>query len=455
MKNKFRNFIKHERIIATILLVVIISSISVGYAVNGTLLTFGGSAYVVSEEIHNGEFVMTSFVETQVSEGASSSFNTFVKNENVDNVIFQSQLALSGSGNNVYYKFTASFYNDTNDYYTFNGVPFNEYYGPRLKVLGKEKGSIIKPGEKFDIILFYYYDSEAPEICWVDTIFEFLKGKQNIESGALVGVLSKTNYQMTNGVYEYNESVAISNNLSSCMGYSIKSTNSNVKIKTTDGNINDNYFNIIPAQTFNTDFTFVLEGDLSSIIITEIYLETDDKKNPILGTVTFYPEGYVDPNPDQPEVDEPDSYDTVSAIEITPRTGWADHYSANLTITNNTDQDIKDFIIQVELNPDYYVDETDQYGPTNYEYTLSDNVMSISSKHMYSSELDMVIPANGTLTVSEFSLCLVGYTGENYSELIKSVKVLPSVTSYEITKRSALKKNVPNSNVGVKAALNS
>ena len=81
--------------------------------------------------------------------------------------------------------------------------------------------------------------------------------------------------------------------------------------------------------------------------------------------------------------------------------------------------------------------------------------MSISSKHMYSSELDMVIPANGTLTVPEFSLCLVGYTGEDYSELIKSVKVLPSATSYEITRKSALKKNVPNSNVGVKAALNS
>lgn len=364
MKSKLRLFKIKEVLIVSIILVILLTSISVGYALynekfdltgNITLNKVGlveiTNVDVIEEDnITNGSYIKSShFTET----GINVNFNITAHGNIADN----GEL-----------KYHVTFKNNSAYTYTYSGLTFANnasYVAPRL--LGLLNGSILQPGEEIDatVIIFSEDKMLAETQLEYNITFSFIQGENDIDSTPLE-IRNKNGNE-----FNYNNeplliSLKVINLQDVSMKYYIKVNNDNFMVTNSSGK-ETKYTNIIsPGDSDTNNIYLVAKNDIETTNEVIIQMVMEDGRIINSPTITINKKSPLLPG--------------VSA-NITAKELWPGYYGIIIPLTNNSTVNYPRFTLCMKFKKP--INQFNYYGDYHYSYDATEQIFKVNNGNRY------------------------------------------------------------------------
>jgi hypothetical protein len=433
-KIRFRRKLFIDNILVTIVLLVLLCSISIGYAYYEEELDINGLVVISSNE-YVGILDVVS-VSVGDSYNSSYTYNTYYRSSNDTSVTFSiSNTITFNSGSGDYLEYIVNIYNDSSDTYTYNGFSNSGYSNPWFyintpRVLGIEKGDVIRPGKSKTIRIIYYYDGslENNSTLYYQDYLVFLVGNQDISKNSVAGKVNTNIIKTDSKTNLFNLILNISNNYEVSVKYKVMLSNSDISLVDSSLNKVDYIYYLDKSSTNSNTIYLALNNNLQDgeSITTDIYIVLENGDIVTIDNVKIYvPEKDENGNSTEEEDSSIEGFNIETNIE--ERTGWSYHYKVNVNVSNSNDYDLEEWTIKIKLDDTVVIDQYTTYLPNNYKATVKDNTIIIVSTQKWSSN-NNVISSNSTLSIDEFTL---GISSNEFNlpieSMVKSVVIYPYV----------------------------
>lgn len=404
-KTKFKNLAsslyKKERFIITALLVVIITSMSVGYAAYYEELKLEGQLIVESLD----EFLIYKHEISDSNNATSKSISYTTTESNgvskleINTTINFSSNIWAGKDLHLTYKFQVA--NFTDKKLTFADVEHSAQVGSRWQnigapvVTGIAVGDVLQPGDIIDVYVQFYMDGSISfsKDVTIDCDLIFNEGDVDIKPGSLQTSIDSTTLNLDNNNMAKVD-VSILSLYKTSVDYTITSSNNNVTLVDEDGNP-FTYTNFLDAGATDdiTLYLKVKDGvDLSSDITTTLRAELTDTSTYSFGSVVLTKDT------------DPKWYDYSLTYTIKSEATWADHYNVIFKITNNGDETMDQYTAYVYLNDSLVVNEFYNYQ-SMVVFDPAENLVKLSSKQRWSDAHNSIAPGESfEFTVTVFGM---------------------------------------------------
>ena len=391
------NSFKKQRILVSAFLLILICSMSFGYALYYTELSLAGDITLV--DTAGIKPVNLNVKETNTTPGDSSYHRTY--NDTSTNVVVN----FKGTFNSysfIEYDLKVTNYSSFQTYYydglTYSGELRNNSGNTQHMIAplisGIKAGDAILPGESKTITFRYLYFGYLNGSYNYDneTIFRFVTDLSSVTIPSLATTLGTTEFQLDQDTLS-GTTLHVLNLYDSSVGFKLKAENNQVEIIDQNGNLSD-YQSLLDTNG-ETDINFyirVKDGveDYESMT-SDLYLELNDGSKQKIDTVTLY---------------EPEKRITIKPTRATVTTDcqrfeyWADHWSCYFTVRNIGDTRIEQWTLEMKLNSSMNV-TTIQNWNDEWSYDKNTKTFKISSDGRYTSQHNSINPG-GYYTTQQF-----------------------------------------------------
>ena len=368
MKNKLRLFKIKEVIIVSIILVILLTSISVGYALYNEKLDLTGNltlnkvglveitnVNVIKEDnIINGSYIKSShFTET----GINVNFN----------IIAHGNIANSGE-----LEYKVKIKNNSSYTYTYSGLTYANnasYVAPRL--LGLLNGKILKPGEEVEATVIIFSENEmlAETQLEYNITFSFIQGENDIDSTPL-------EIRNKNGTeFDYNNeplfiSLKVINLQDVSMKYYIKVDNSNFMVTNSSGK-ETKYTNIVaPGDSDTNNIYLVAKNDIEDTNEVIIQMVMEDGRTVNSPKITINKKTSLLPG--------------INA-NITVTELWPGNYGISIPLTNNGTINYPKFTMHFKIKKT--INQFNYYGDYYYKYDEAEQILKVNNGNRYNNTI--------------------------------------------------------------------
>ena len=388
------NSFKKQRILVSAFLLIIICSMSFGYALYYTELSLAGDITLV--DTAGIKPVSLNIAETNTTAGDYSYHRTY--SETSTNVVVNCK-GTYNSYSYIEYALKVTNYSSTQTYY-YDGLTYSGEFknsrgntqtmsAPMLS--GIKPGDAIAPGESKTINFRYLYFGtlNGSYIYDNETIFRFVTDFSSITIPSLATTLGETEFQLEQDT-PADTTLHVLNLYDTSVGFKLKAENDQVEIIDQNGNLSD-YQSLLNAGA-ETDIHFYLRvkdgnEDYESMT-SDLYLELNDGSKQKIDTVTLY---------------EPEKRITIKPTRATVSTDcqrfeyWADHWACFFTVSNIGETVIGEWTLEMKLNPSMNV-TTIQNWNDEWSYNTTTKVFKISSDGRYTTQHNSINPGSSYTT---------------------------------------------------------
>ena len=364
-----------QRFFITMVLVCLISSISVGYALYNTELSMEGEVFVEASG-----YLSVIGARTMGMSNVSSSNVTHETNRNDEKVTLDSTIKIVASSSattskdvSVTYMFTI--YNNSGYAYTYTGYNYNAEtpsgaaYISSPIVNNLYVGDVLQPGDYAYVTVKYPVQSAVfySKNITVYSQFVFESGDPLVEPGSLQTSISETELALDD---KYMASVELSllNLFNNGVEYTLESSNPLVSI-TDSGGGGYTYGGILDVGE-KAEYTLYLKvpyyADFTQDIVTTISARTPMGKVYELGKITLFKE-------ENPTWRNAKLTFDVDAIPSNP-----EHYSVEFTVTNNEEVTMDEWTVYINLSSQMQITDFNNDN-SNIIYDSNSHAIKISS----------------------------------------------------------------------------
>ena len=441
--------LKNRNVIIYILVLLIISFMSIGYAYYGQLLEFSGNVNLKPD----GKFRIDNIILTDTS-NVISSVTPIITNNTIE-----FNLSFGGTENEYYATYTADFINESSYSYTYNSFNFTPIVTASgdgsgqlsFEVINISDGDVISPGEIITVTLKLILDvSDSNQTYDINAKSDIILNYN--EKGSIYTSISPLSLDLTGNNELALINLEVMNTYSKNITFNIKSSNSNFSLVNSDGtdlsgftisaNSVDTY-QIYLKKSKNsvfydsTDNTILILqcGTLGNYNTSKITISVDkselgDTSIPEIGEISFT----INNNEGQADL-------TWSRLDSggTSITGYTIllYNSTNDTLVNtyNTNSDLTRYSITGLEEGSYYVKiyGTDQAGNNGSEYVNDATTSSIYCRQSPTVALKWIFNVTNNLTYLISSGASTASLGSTYTATLSVSGNVSLPTSITVT----------------------
>lgn len=373
-KYKNSNFIK-QRLFVTFFLALILTTMSVGYAVYHSELKLDGEVFIEASG-----YLMVSGARTMGMSNISgfSISHESIRNDDVvtlesDISITASSSATSSSDVSITYLYTI--YNNSGYAYTYTGYDYaaevstGNVYIQSPVVSNIYVGDVLQPGDYAYVNVRYYLNSAVAysKNIEVTNKFIFESGEPNIKPGSLQTAIEEDELVLDDNNMASTE-VSILNLFNSGIEFSLESSNPLVSLTDSSGNTYK-YGTILDVgdkAEYTLNFKVASYADFTQDIITTLYAVTPLGVTYDLGEIILYKE------------DVPTYRDAKVTYYITADATNPNHYNVEFTITNDGDEEMTEWTAYLDLGDELVITDFSNSN-SNVIYDSTNHMIKISS----------------------------------------------------------------------------
>lgn len=276
MQNKLRIIFKHSSIIVSLVLVVLVASMSIGYAFYSEELSAIGAINL--DVTSNIDCIATNLANTD-NNNTNYIDSNFVNQEYKNKSIITSKVYGSfDSGQGDYMTMVIKIKNVSSKQQTLtefassttiNGINLSQ---PRL--LNLVVGDVLEPNESRDVKVIYYYNDKIDAQTFFEAEFKliFEDGNVSVTRPSMIGKMDNGTFETDNGTIS--SIVNIANGFSVSVKYYLRLDNTDGSVSLVDGSNNSSSYSSILAQGTNEDRTIYFKVDFGSLesVSTKLYI---------------------------------------------------------------------------------------------------------------------------------------------------------------------------------------
>ena len=419
MKNKLRIIFKCPSIIVSLVLILLVTTMSIGYAFysselstiglinididsnvdciatsltneNNKNTTYISSSYTNQE--HNGKSIITSNVYGTFNSGSGDYMTMIIKIKNVSSV------------EQTFVDFSNS-----------SSLNSNANFLPQPRMLNLVIGDVLKPNESRDVKVIYYYKDKISDQNSFEANFRFVfeDGKVNVNVPNLVGVIDDSDFLVENEYF--NSNVSIANNFDVSVKYYLRVDNKDGSVGLVDASHKESSYSSILDAGANEKRPIYFKVDLGTktSVTTKLYIETENGEIFDIKELTFKKSGSTQVEPNIP----------VNIIVDGVSKWQGSIYNLWFEVDNSAnDKPLSDYSIVIKFKDgcaltriNYWGTGVAEWNSANYTYTIYGiNQWIADTRPHYS------IPAN---TKEKFGIFQVYFSDEleSINDYIESV----------------------------------
>ena len=391
-RKKFRELMKSslfkQKFLDTLILVCLISSISVGYALYNTELSMEGEVFVEASG-----YLSVVGARTMGMSNVSSSNVSHETIRNDEKVTLDSTIKIVASSSaatnkdvSVTYMFTI--HNNSGYAYTYTGYNYSAEVESGAAYISSPivnnlyVGDVLQPGDyayvtvKFPVQNAVFYSKNIT----VYSQFVFESGDPLVQPGSLQTSI-KDNDLALDDKYMASVELSLLNLFNTGVEYTIDSSNPLVSITDSGGN-SYTYGGILDVGE-KAEYTLYLKvpyyADFTQDIVTKLSARTPLGKVYELGTITLYKE------------ENPTWRNAKLTYDVDPITNNPDHYSVEFTLTNNEDVTMDEWTVYINLSSQMVISDFNNDN-SNIIYDAKNHVLKISSLTRDGSKHNALLP---------------------------------------------------------------
>lgn len=425
MKNKLRIIFKRSSIIVSLALVILVASMSIGYAFYSEELSAIGAINL--DVTSNIDCIATNLANTD-NNNTNYIDSNFVNQEYKNKSIITSKVYGSfDSGQGDYMTMVIKIKNVSSKQQTLtefassttiNGINLSQ---PRL--LNLVVGDVLEPNESRDVKVIYYYNDRINTQTSFEAEFKliFEDGNVSVTRPSMIGRMDNGTFETDNGTIS--SIVNIANGFSVSVKYYLRLDNTDGSVNLVDSSNKASNYSSILAEGTNEDRNIYFKVDFGSqdSISTKLYIETENGETYDIKDLVFKKKNGSS--------SKPESIIPITIDEsLTGAWGGASYFNVNFIADNSeSDTPLNNFSIVIKFKKDtpiialnYYSEGLAEWDSTNYTYTIN----GINSWDPNRSHIS--IPAKDT---KKFGIISFGFSGEYTSmkEFIEYVAVTDKV----------------------------
>lgn len=362
MKNNTGNIIK-QRIILSIIVVVLILSMSVGYALyNEELSLLGRVSFEYDDSLVIGEVSVSESVNAYNEEVV---YNEFIENtlESTQTFRFTSSKESDSLANYIVYHFKIT--NLSEDSYVFTGIDSlievdGDYVINTPILSGISDGEVISSGESVAFELTYYHDERLDEDISINASVSF-NFDTNLDYESTANVAASLDVQeasFQDGIAKVR--VDLISTYDYALYYTFSLSDDNYMLVDYEGNALNQKYILLSGVTTSEEIYIKASNDteMKKDISVEISITLDNNVSYSCGSLYLINDMRL-------------RYENVTVTYV------MDSDNVNFHITNNNDEDISSWLIYIYLSDDLLIEEFT--GDESIYYDEENHIIKISS----------------------------------------------------------------------------
>lgn len=409
MKNKLRIIFKRSSIIVSLALVILVASMSIGYAFYSEELSAIGAINL--DVTSNIDCIATNLANTD-NNNTNYIDSNFVNQEYKNKSIITSKVYGSfDSGQGDYMTMVIKIKNVSSKQQTLtefassttiNGINLSQ---PRL--LNLVVGDVLEPNESRDVKVIYYYNDRINTQTSFEAEFKliFEDGNVSVTRPSMIGRMDNGTFETDNGTIS--SIVNIANGFSVSVKYYLRLDNTDGSVSLVDGSNNSSSYSSILAQGTNEDRTIYFKVDFGSLesVSTKLYIETENGETYDVKTLTFIKKNT---SPSKPESLVP------VTIEVSNKNAWDGITRFDVTfVVDNTANDtaLENFSLVIKFKDDCPIAVINNYAVGLGEWDNETLTYTINGIHSWDANRSHIsVPAKET---QKFGIINIGFTGDH------------------------------------------
>lgn len=399
MKNKLRIIFNHSSIIVSLVLVILISFISVGYAFYSAELSSIGIISLdvtsnidcIATSLTNGDNKNTTYIDS-----------SYTNQEYHNKSIIKSKVyGTFNSGSGDYMTMVINIKNVSSQPQTFtefassSSLDSDGNFLPQPRLLNIVIGDVLEPHESRDISVIYYYKNSISNQKSFEAEYTFIfeDGRVNVTVPTMMGTIDKNVFDVKDEVVS--SSVNIVNAFDVSVKYYLRLSNNDGIVTLVDGsNKVSSYSSILDAgENENKPIYFKVDFGTNASVSTMLYIETENGEIYDIQELTFN------------NNNKPQSIIPINIIVEASNKWQGSSYSLWLEADNSAnDTPVTDFSIVVKFKDGCALKSFQYYGTGVGKWNNSTLTYTINGIDQWNTREHLSIPENTTQRFGIFKM---------------------------------------------------